>query len=131
MGGGGGKSSSSTSSSSSKVTTTSSATATANVAPVIQGQTITVNQDLPDAAVDVFKQLVALSGKAVDVAAGAGKTAIEALAANQKASLESTQNLAQATKQPDLTVVAGYQKQVYYAIGAVALVAVYLIVRKK
>lgn len=114
----GGKSSSSSSSSNSTTTTTGSATGT--VGDVFQGESITITENLPDNAVDVFRQLVELAGQAIDVGANAAGAA-----------LESNQQLAQAAKQPDLTIIEGYQKQVYYAIGAVALIAAYLLFRKK
>jgi hypothetical protein len=115
---GGGKSSSDSSSQTS--TQTSTGTATGTVGDVVQGQQITINQDLPDAAVDVFKQLVALSGQAIEIAAVAGGKALDSNAA-----------LAQATKAPDVTLAQGYQKQVLYGIGAIAVVAVVVFLGKK
>lgn len=109
---GGGKSSSSSATSSE--TNTSSATSTGVVGDVLQGQNITVNQELPDQAVDVFKQLVALNEKTIDLAAAAGNKAIETV----------TQTAQQAA-QPDVTLIKDYQKQVVYAIiGAVVVYTV-------
>ena len=116
---GGGKSSSSADST--NQTTTSSASTTGNTGSVLQGQNITINDQLPQSAVDVFKSLVGFADDALSVAAQAGQKA-----------LDSTNSLATATKQPDVALAQGYQKQIYYVIfGAVAIVAVMTIFRKK
>lgn len=100
-------------------TQTTSATATGTVGQVLQGQDIIINQNLPDGVIAVFKELTGLTGKAIDTAASAGQKA-----------LESTNSLAQATKQPDLTLIQGYQKQVYYAIGAAAIITLLILFKK-
>lgn len=108
----GGKSSSSSNSTS--TTNTSSATSTGVVGNVLQGQDITVNQELPDQAVEVFKQLVDLNAKTLDIAAAAGNKAIDKVT-----------DTAQQAAQPDVELIQGYQKQVIYAIiGAVATVVI-------
>lgn len=114
----GGKSSSSADST--QTTTTSTATSTGTVGDVVQGQTININQEVPSEVVDIFSQLV-------DLAKGAGQLAGDF---SQQA-LESNKELAQAAKQPDLTLIQGYQKQVYYAIGAVGLVALLIFWKRK
>ena len=116
---GGGKSSSS--SESNTQTTTSTATATGVVGDLVQGQLITINEQLPDAAVDVFNQLVNLAGQALqqtsDVTEGAANLVSDA---------------AKTAAQPDVALIQGYQKQVYYIVGAVALaVATIFIFRRK
>lgn len=114
----GGKSSSS--SNTTTENTTSSATSTGVVGDVLQGQYITVTEELPDAAVDVFKQLVDLVGQSIDVAAAAGEKAID-----------TTTGFAEKAAQPDLSAITGYQKQVYWIIGAIAVVGIAFAMRKK
>lgn len=114
----GGKSSSSSNQSSS--TSTSTASATGTVGNVVQGQHITINDEFGDNVAHAYEQLLALAGQSIHIAADAGQAALEA-----------TNKLATETKQPDLALIQGYQKQVYYAIGAVAIVGVLFLWRKK
>lgn len=117
---GGGKSESSSQANQTSITETASATATGTVGDVVQGTEVTIHNELPDSVVNVFEQLVALSGNAIDTAASAGQKALDA-----------TNYLAQTTKQPDVTLIQGYQKQVYYLIGAVGIVTLLVLFRKK
>lgn len=117
---GGGKSSSSTNTTTTQETTTSSAAATGTVGDVLQGQYVTIQNELPDSVANVFGQLIKLAGQSIDTAAAAGGKAIDA-----------TNAYAEKAAQPDLTLVENYQKQVYYIIGAVAAIATaYFIFRK-
>lgn len=114
---GGGKSSSESNTSS--TTNTSSATTTGNTGQVLQGQNINVNQELPDQAVEVFKQLIDLNTKTIDLAAAAGNKAIE-----------SVTTTSQQAAQPDVTLIKDYQKQVIYAIiGAVVVYTVNKVIK--
>ncbi|MDX1939669.1 MAG: hypothetical protein SFU99_03910 [Saprospiraceae bacterium] len=115
---GGGKSSSS--SDSTNVTTTTTGSATGVVGDVFQGQTVNINQEFPDQIQDVFSQLINLTGQAVNIAAEAGQAA-----------LTSSQQSFQTAAQPDVTLVQNYQKQIYYAIAAVALVGAIAFWRKR
>lgn len=76
----GGKSSSSSSTETSTENVTSTASATGSAGDVVQGQTITINQDLPDEAVNVFKQLVDAQNNAIGLAEKAGALAATTLA---------------------------------------------------
>lgn len=116
----GGKSSSSSSNASTQTTTTTTGSATGTVGDVYQGQTVNITDQFPTEAVQVFKALTDLTGNAINVAAAAGE---KALASNQE--------LAKATKQPDISLVEGFQKQTKVAIIAAAVVAVALFVGKK
>lgn len=115
---GGGKSSSSSSTASETTTTTGSATGV--VGDVFQGETIAIHQELPDAAVDVFSQLIDLAGQSIGLAGAAGEKAIN-----------TASEAAKTAAQPDVALLQGYQKQVYYAIGAVAVVAVVIFLGRK
>lgn len=113
---GGGKSSSSNQSTQETV----SSNANGVVGDVYQGKDITINQELPDAAVEVFKQLVSLTGQSLDLAEAAGTVALEKVG-----------DRTQAATQPDLTLAQASMKNVPYIVGAVALVAVIYFWRKK
>jgi hypothetical protein len=115
----GGKSSSSNATSSAQTTTTTSGSATGTVGSVYQGQTVNITDNLPDTAVDVFKELIHLTGNAIDVAAGAGEAALKSNAA-----------LTTTIKQPDVALAQGGQKNTQYAITAAAVVASALLLRK-
>lgn len=119
---GGGKSSSSTSSSQETYTqtTSTSSTATGIVGDLFQGQTISITENLPENAVEVFKSLVALSSGAIDIAAQAGGRALDT---------------AEKASQPDLSALETVQetsnKQLrYIVIGAVIISAALLFARK-
>jgi hypothetical protein len=107
----GGSSKSDSSSTSTQETTTTNASVTGAAGDVVQGQQVTINQELPDQAVDVFTQLVGLSTNALKLVEGTGKIAIDSITqTSQKAA------------QPDLSVIEGYQDQVKYAIIGIAVV---------
>lgn len=101
----GGKSSSSQSESNSQTTTTGTATGT--VGDVYQGQTFTINNQLPDNVLALGGRLIDLTSQAIDIAAGTGQRAIDTIT-----------QVTEAVKTPDLSIVQGSQKQVYYLIGA-------------
>lgn len=112
----GGKSSSSSEQTSSQTT----ATATGTAGDVFQGQTFTINNELPETVVNLFGKLIDLTSQTVEGAGAIGNKAIDTV----------TQTAQQAA-QPDLELVKGYQKQVYYAIaGAVAIFAAIYVFRK-
>lgn len=104
----GGKSSSSTSAT--NETTTSTATSTGTVGDVVQGQTISITQEFPDQAVEVFKQLV-------EFATGAGQAAVDVV----KKSNETVAAVTGKAAQPDLSVIESSQRTLYYVLGAVAV----------
>lgn len=101
----GGKSSSSQAETNTQTTTTGNATGT--VGDVFQGQTFTINDYLPDNVLALGNRLIDLASQTIDVAAGAGSKAID-----------SVTKVTEAAKTPDLSIVQGSQKQVYYLIGA-------------
>ena len=105
----GSSSKSSSSTASSQVTDTVTGTATGTVGDVIQGETVNVN--FPQQAVDVFRDLTALVGNSIDIAAQAGTKALDA-----------TNALATSVKQPDVAVIQGSQDTARYALLAVAAI---------
>lgn len=115
----GGKSSSSNATSSAQTTTTTTGSATGTVGSVYQGQTVNITDQLPESAVNVFKELIHLTGNAIDVAAAAGSKALD-----NNAALTTT------IKQPDVALAQGGQKNTQYAIIAAAVVGIALFMRK-
>lgn len=115
----GGKSSSSNSTASTQTTTTTTGSATGTVGSVYQGQTVNITDQFPQQAVDVFHELIQLSGQAIDIAAQAGDKALTA-----------TNQLATSVKQPDIAVTQGYQKTARYAVIAAGVAGVAFLLRK-
>lgn len=115
----GGKSSSSTATTTSNTTTNTSGSATGVVGDVLQGESITINENVPDNVIDIFKQLVALSENTINLAAEAGGKAIDTIS-----------SVTTTAAQPDVALVQGYQKQVYYAIGAIAIVGLIVLFKR-
>jgi cell wall-associated NlpC family hydrolase len=105
----GGKSESSTASTQSTETTTGSATGT--VGDVLQGQTINLNNELSDNALDAYKQLAAITQQSLSMANATGSKAADLIAA-----------VTSTAAQPDVSLIAGYQKQIYWILGAVVVV---------
>lgn len=117
----GGKSSSSSSSTSTSSTTTTTGSATGTVGDVFQGETISYSDYFPQDVADAFDKLIGLSEKSIDAALSTGQKAFDV-----------TAQFGEKAASPDLTVVQGYQKQVYYIIGALAVVGLgYAIFRGK
>lgn len=112
----GGKSSSSNESK--QETVSSSATGVAG--DVFQGKEITINQELPDSVENIVSELLGIVGQSLDLTAAAGAAAIEKVS-----------DRTQAATQPDLTLAQSSVKNIPYIIGAVALVAVVFLWRKK
>lgn len=116
----GGKSSSSNDTASNQTTTTTTGSATGTVGSVYQGQTVNVTDQLPQEAVTVFKDLINLTGNAIQIAAEAGGAA-----------LKSNADLTTVIKQPDVALAQGGQKNTQYAIIAAAVVGVALFMGRK
>lgn len=119
----GGKSSSSNKSSQE----TNSQSASGVVGDVVQGQSVTINQELPDNAVDVFKQLVGLVGQSLDLVEEAGGAALES---SQSAIEKVSDRTTQAT-QPDLSLSLASIKNMPIIAGLAAVVAGIYFWRKK
>lgn len=115
---GGGKSSSSSNTTTETTTTTAGATGT--VGDVLQGQNITVTDNLPDGAIKVFEQIVDLAELAIDKAGIAGEKAIDTV-----------QESLQQAAQPDVEILKGSQKQIMVAFGVAGLIAAVFLFRKK
>lgn len=115
----GGKSSSSNATSSTQTSTTTTGSATGTVGSVYQGETVNVTDQFPQEAVTVFKDLIALTGNAIDIAAAAGAKAID-----------SNATLTTVIKQPDVALAQGGQKNTQYAIIAAAVVGVALFMKR-
>ena len=102
-------------------TTTTSGSAVGTVGDVFQGQTLTVNQYLPDNVLALGNRLIDLASQSAEIAAGAGAKAIESI-----------KQVTEAAKTPDLSIVQGSQKQVYYLLAAgVAVVFAVFVFRSK
>lgn len=106
---------------------TNSQSASGVVGDVVQGQAVTINQELPDNAVDVFKQLVGLVGQSLDFARDAGEAALDS---SQNAIEKVSDRTTQAT-QPDLSLSLASIKNMPIIAGIVAAVAGIYFWRKK
>lgn len=107
--------SSKSSESSSQSTETVSPNATGTVGDVIQANgAITITDNMPEGAVDVFKQLVSLAGQSLDTARQAGGAALQYMNENSKA-----------TQQPDVSLVESSNKTMMYLALALVGVAIW------
>lgn len=99
---------------------TGTGTATGTVGDVFQGQTITINDAFSDNVSDAFNELIDLSRRVIDVAAGAGQAALVTVAA-----------AAQTASQPDLTTLQSGQDTIKtVALAGIAGIVLYFIMRK-